>query len=158
VLDARRLGVGLYLPRTFLTDATADYLTDHNYDHLTDDWAEQAFADLTAPSTPCRCARLMNTANWVRAAWWAELKAPVAVTSGTCGGGARDRQWAHGGHRARRQGFLAPVSPPERPQAPPPAGSRGDLTETPNRSRLMVEDSFKASSQRSSDREGTAAL
>ncbi|MEE1931224.1 helix-turn-helix transcriptional regulator [Streptomyces sp. TRM 70351] len=45
-MDARRLGVGLNLPQTFLTDAVADYLTDTDYDQLTEDWAEQAFAEL----------------------------------------------------------------------------------------------------------------
>ncbi|MFD4370638.1 hypothetical protein [Streptomyces sp. NPDC058486] len=48
-MDARRLGVGLHLPRAFLTDAAIDYLTDTEYDHLTDDWAERAFAELTEP-------------------------------------------------------------------------------------------------------------
>ncbi|MFF4819964.1 tetratricopeptide repeat protein [Kitasatospora sp. NPDC001309] len=45
-MDARRLGVGLHLPRTFLTDAALDYLTDHEYDRLTDNWAEAAYADV----------------------------------------------------------------------------------------------------------------
>ncbi|MFB7506143.1 hypothetical protein ACFC0P_22110, partial [Streptomyces broussonetiae] len=31
-MDARRLGVGLHLPQSFLTDAAADYLSDHDYD------------------------------------------------------------------------------------------------------------------------------
>ncbi|MFK0016173.1 helix-turn-helix domain-containing protein [Streptomyces sp. NPDC091027] len=48
-MDARRLGAGLHLPHSFLTEAAADYLTDTDYDHLTDDWAEQAFAELAAP-------------------------------------------------------------------------------------------------------------
>ncbi|MGW9454313.1 helix-turn-helix domain-containing protein [Streptomyces sp. NPDC055632] len=48
-MDARRLGVGLHLPHTFLTNAATDYLTDTDYDQLTDDWAEQAFAELAAP-------------------------------------------------------------------------------------------------------------
>ncbi len=45
-MDARRLGVGLHLPQTFLTDAAIDYLTDTEYDQLTGDWAERAFAEL----------------------------------------------------------------------------------------------------------------
>ncbi|WPP32269.1 hypothetical protein [Streptomyces sp. CL7] len=45
-MDARRLGVGLHLAQSFLTDAAADYFTDTDYDQLTDDWAEQAFAEL----------------------------------------------------------------------------------------------------------------
>ncbi|MFE5513853.1 tetratricopeptide repeat protein [Streptomyces sp. NPDC056529] len=48
-MDARRLGVGLYLPHVFLTDAASDYLTDTDYDQLTDDWAEHAFAELAIP-------------------------------------------------------------------------------------------------------------
>ncbi|MGI3228504.1 hypothetical protein ACRJ4B_36630 [Streptomyces sp. GTA36] len=45
-MDARRLGVGLHLPQTFLTDAAIDYLTDTEHDQLTDDWAERAYAEL----------------------------------------------------------------------------------------------------------------
>ncbi|AJC62006.1 hypothetical protein [Streptomyces sp. 769] len=48
-MDARRLGVGLHLPQTFLTDAAIDYLSDHDYDELTEGWAEAAFADLARP-------------------------------------------------------------------------------------------------------------
>ncbi|QSY50504.1 tetratricopeptide repeat protein [Streptomyces griseocarneus] len=48
-MDARRLGVGLHLPQTFLTDAAIDYLSEQDYDELTDDWAEAAFADLARP-------------------------------------------------------------------------------------------------------------
>ncbi|MFD7876918.1 helix-turn-helix domain-containing protein [Streptomyces sp. NPDC059766] len=48
-MDARRLGVGLHLPKAFLVDAASDYFTDHEYDRLTDDWAEQAFAELAEP-------------------------------------------------------------------------------------------------------------
>ncbi|MHA4820002.1 hypothetical protein ACXZ65_37270 [Streptomyces aculeolatus] len=47
-MDARRLGVGLHLPQSFLIDAAPDYLTNTDYDQLTDDWAEQAFAELAA--------------------------------------------------------------------------------------------------------------
>ncbi|MGW8378450.1 helix-turn-helix domain-containing protein [Streptomyces sp. ODS28] len=45
-MDARRLGVGLHLPQTFLTDATTDYLSQDDYDQLTDDWAERSYAEL----------------------------------------------------------------------------------------------------------------
>ncbi|MFD8043079.1 tetratricopeptide repeat protein, partial [Streptomyces chartreusis] len=45
-MDARRLGVGLHLPQTFLTDAATDYLSQTEYDQLTDDWAEAAYAEL----------------------------------------------------------------------------------------------------------------
>ncbi|GAA2572996.1 MULTISPECIES: tetratricopeptide repeat protein [Streptomyces] len=45
-MDARRLGVGLHLPRAFLTDAAADYLHDTDWNQLTDDWAEKAYAEL----------------------------------------------------------------------------------------------------------------
>ncbi|MFI1629061.1 hypothetical protein ACH4YO_33835 [Streptomyces noursei] len=48
-MDARRLGVGLHLPQTFLADAAIDYLNDHDYDELTEDWAEAAFAELARP-------------------------------------------------------------------------------------------------------------
>nr|WP_188277251.1 helix-turn-helix transcriptional regulator [Streptomyces sp. CBMA152] len=48
-MDARRLGVGLHLPQSFLTDAAIDYFSDRDYDELTDDWAEAAFADLARP-------------------------------------------------------------------------------------------------------------
>ncbi|MFF4908987.1 helix-turn-helix domain-containing protein [Streptomyces sp. NPDC001260] len=45
-MDARRLGIGLHLPQSFLTAAAADYLSDVDYDQLTDDWAEAAYAEL----------------------------------------------------------------------------------------------------------------
>ncbi|THA33750.1 sel1 repeat family protein [Streptomyces sp. A1547] len=48
-MDARRLGIGLHLPQTFLTDAALDYLTEAEYDHLADDWAEAAYAELARP-------------------------------------------------------------------------------------------------------------
>ncbi|WEO93323.1 tetratricopeptide repeat protein [Streptomyces sp. FXJ1.172] len=48
-MDARRLGVGLRLPQSFLIDAATDYFTDHDYDQLTEDWAEAAFAHLARP-------------------------------------------------------------------------------------------------------------
>ncbi|MHB9759906.1 helix-turn-helix domain-containing protein [Streptomyces sp. BYX5S] len=48
-IDARRLGVSLHLPQTFLTNASIDYLTDTDYDQLTDDWTERAFAELAQP-------------------------------------------------------------------------------------------------------------
>ncbi|WP_031071026.1 helix-turn-helix domain-containing protein, partial [Streptomyces sp. NRRL WC-3742] len=48
-MDARRLGVGLHLPQTFLTDAATDYLADHDYDQLAEDWATTALAELARP-------------------------------------------------------------------------------------------------------------
>ncbi|MFF8867497.1 helix-turn-helix domain-containing protein [Streptomyces sp. NPDC015139] len=48
-MDARRLGAGLHLPQTFLTDAATDYLSQTDYDQLTDNWAEAAFAELAEP-------------------------------------------------------------------------------------------------------------
>ncbi|MFG3259057.1 helix-turn-helix domain-containing protein [Streptomyces sp. NPDC048172] len=48
-MDARRLGVGLHLPRAFLTDAAADYFNQDDYDQLTDDWSERAYAELAEP-------------------------------------------------------------------------------------------------------------
>lgn len=46
-MDARRLGVGLHLPVTFLEHAATDYLTDDEYDTLDDNWREQALAEAT---------------------------------------------------------------------------------------------------------------
>lgn len=48
-MDARRLGVGLHLPRAFLADAAVDYLADHDWGQRADNWAEAAFADLARP-------------------------------------------------------------------------------------------------------------
>lgn len=48
-MDARRLGVGLHLPRVFLTDAAVDYLSDEEYDDLDDDWEGVTFDDLARP-------------------------------------------------------------------------------------------------------------
>lgn len=45
-MDARRLGVGPYLPQTFLTDAAIDYMEDADYDALPDQWELAAFAEL----------------------------------------------------------------------------------------------------------------
>ncbi|MFF3531288.1 helix-turn-helix domain-containing protein, partial [Streptomyces rubiginosohelvolus] len=45
-MDARRLGVGLYLTQTFLTDSAPDYFHDSDWDQLTEDWAEKAYAEL----------------------------------------------------------------------------------------------------------------
>ncbi|MEU9125965.1 helix-turn-helix domain-containing protein [Streptomyces sp. NPDC048506] len=48
-MDARRLGVGLNLPQSFLTEAATDYLSDQDFDNLSEDWAEQAYAELARP-------------------------------------------------------------------------------------------------------------
>ncbi|MEW1914470.1 helix-turn-helix domain-containing protein [Kitasatospora sp. NPDC085895] len=48
-MDARRLGVGLHLPQSFLTDAAADYVADVDKDQLTGDWAGAAYEDLARP-------------------------------------------------------------------------------------------------------------
>ncbi|MEU9709208.1 helix-turn-helix domain-containing protein [Streptomyces sp. NPDC047967] len=48
-MDARRLGMGLNLPQSFLTDAAADYLADNDWDQLANDWTEAAYADLARP-------------------------------------------------------------------------------------------------------------
>ncbi|MFI6645900.1 hypothetical protein [Streptomyces sp. NPDC050504] len=45
-MDARRFGVGLHLPKAFLTDAALGYLGDDDYEQLSKDWAEQAYAEL----------------------------------------------------------------------------------------------------------------
>jgi hypothetical protein len=44
-MDARRLGVGLHLPVSFLAQAAEDYLSDEEFDALEDNWIEQALAD-----------------------------------------------------------------------------------------------------------------
>ncbi|MCX4546419.1 hypothetical protein [Streptomyces sp. NBC_01565] len=62
-MDARRLGVGLHLPQTFLIEAATDYLTDDDHDQLTQDWKETAFAafvDLARP-VPGKQAPLRST-------------------------------------------------------------------------------------------------
>lgn len=48
-MDARRLGVGLHLPKAFLTDAALDYLGDEDYDALDDDWEGIAFDAMAQP-------------------------------------------------------------------------------------------------------------
>ncbi|MEH0517160.1 hypothetical protein QBC31_42065 [Streptomyces sp. B21-079] len=48
-MDARRLGIGLYLPMLFLSEAAEDYFGDDDFDRLSDDWFEQALAELGAP-------------------------------------------------------------------------------------------------------------
>ncbi|MFJ3311058.1 hypothetical protein ACIPSA_50685 [Streptomyces sp. NPDC086549] len=48
-MDARRLGVNLHLPGSFLTNAATGYLSDHDYDRLPDDWPNAAFDDLARP-------------------------------------------------------------------------------------------------------------
>lgn len=45
-MDARRLGVGLRLPKTFLVDAATDYLSDPELDQLPENWVEQTFQEL----------------------------------------------------------------------------------------------------------------
>ncbi|MFG2586502.1 hypothetical protein [Streptomyces malaysiensis] len=48
-MDARRLGVSLYLPKAFLTDAAIDYLSDPDYDQLPEDWSELVYSELAEP-------------------------------------------------------------------------------------------------------------
>ncbi|MFE7077859.1 hypothetical protein ACFU96_48080 [Streptomyces sp. NPDC057620] len=48
-MDARRLGIGLHLPQSFLTDAATDYLNDIDYEQLTEDWVQDAFITLNRP-------------------------------------------------------------------------------------------------------------
>ncbi|MGW7646902.1 hypothetical protein [Streptomyces bobili] len=45
-MDARRLGVGLYLPQELLVGAAPGYLTDDEQDELDDAWETAALADL----------------------------------------------------------------------------------------------------------------
>lgn len=48
-MDARRLGVGLHLPRVFLRDAVEGYITDEDWETLDEDWTEAAFTELARP-------------------------------------------------------------------------------------------------------------
>ena len=48
-VDARRLGVNLHLPLTFLTGAAPDYLNADAYDALTEDWLKRALDELAKP-------------------------------------------------------------------------------------------------------------
>ena len=48
-IDARRLGMGLALPRGFLEASAPGYLTDSEWDWLGEDWLEQALAYTAAP-------------------------------------------------------------------------------------------------------------
>jgi hypothetical protein len=48
-MDACRLGINSPLSQSFLTDAAVDYLSNAVFNMLTEDWAEQAFAELTLP-------------------------------------------------------------------------------------------------------------
>jgi len=48
-IDARRLGMGIALPLTFLEAAAPGYLTDTDWDALSEDWLEQALAYTAAP-------------------------------------------------------------------------------------------------------------
>ena len=48
-MDARRLGMGIGLPRAFLEAATPGYLTDADWDALGEDWLEQALAYTAVP-------------------------------------------------------------------------------------------------------------
>ncbi|MFM9700056.1 hypothetical protein [Streptomyces europaeiscabiei] len=49
-MDARRLGAGLHLPLTGLTDGALGYLDDAEYPTLDADWLSKA---LTYVTTPC---------------------------------------------------------------------------------------------------------
>jgi hypothetical protein len=48
-MDARRLGVGVAIPRSFLQASAPDYLTDTEWDSLAEDWLGQAFSYTTKP-------------------------------------------------------------------------------------------------------------
>ena len=48
-MDARRLGMGAGLPRTFLEAAVPGYLTEAEWDALGEDWLEQALAYAAVP-------------------------------------------------------------------------------------------------------------
>jgi hypothetical protein len=53
-MDARRLGMGIALPRAFLAAAAPGYLTGTEWDSLGDDWLEQALA---YTAVPCKGVR-----------------------------------------------------------------------------------------------------
>ena len=53
-MDARRMGMGVVLPLTFLETAAPGYLTDTEWDGLSEDWLERALAYTSAP---CRGIR-----------------------------------------------------------------------------------------------------
>ena len=53
-MDARRLGMGVGLPRAFLEAAAPGYLTDTEWDALGEDWLEQALA---YTGVPCKGIR-----------------------------------------------------------------------------------------------------
>ncbi|MFI5066435.1 MAG: hypothetical protein ACHP9Z_20995 [Streptosporangiales bacterium] len=53
-IDARRLGMGVALSRSFLEAAASGYLTDADWDAMGEDWAEQGFA---YAAVPCKGAR-----------------------------------------------------------------------------------------------------
>ncbi|MER5905082.1 hypothetical protein ABT150_34225 [Streptomyces mirabilis] len=61
-MDARRLGVGLHLPQSFLIDAAFEYLSEHDGDRLAEDWAERVLAELALPvhghQAPLRLTRV----------------------------------------------------------------------------------------------------
>jgi hypothetical protein len=48
-MDARRLGIGLRLPRDFLQQAAEGYLKNSEFDAQSEDWFEQGLADLARP-------------------------------------------------------------------------------------------------------------
>ena len=53
-MDARRLGMGLALPVTFLEQAAPGYLTDAEWDGLGEDWLDRALAYTDAPAEGIR--------------------------------------------------------------------------------------------------------
>ena len=55
-MDARRLGMGIGLPRAFLEAAAPGYLTDTEWDALGEDWLEQALAYTVSPQRRPRAA------------------------------------------------------------------------------------------------------
>ncbi|WP_328766014.1 hypothetical protein [Streptomyces sp. NBC_00286] len=69
-MDARRLGVRLHLPQTFLEDAAGDYLTSDEHDTLADNWLEQAFAETSTPvhGNLVDCRGLISLCGWVEVA------------------------------------------------------------------------------------------
>src|SRR5271169_4238245 len=53
-MDARRLGMGIGMPRAFLEAAAPGYLTNNQWDALDEDWLEQALAYAAVPAKGAR--------------------------------------------------------------------------------------------------------
>jgi|HubBroStandDraft_1064217.scaffolds.fasta_scaffold13346_1 hypothetical protein len=106
-MDARRLGVGIGLPRAFLEHAADGYLTDDEWDGLREDWLEQALA-YTARS--CKGARGPLTLIRPRPGPPAlRPRDPAGQPGAPSGPGYRLADWLDQHGRARRAGLIPPA-------------------------------------------------